>query len=173
MTTRQIVLALALAATLAAVWLAEEGKMGEMNEAGEASESIDLVPAVVRKHATASPVLNSPVATNPVLTKLAARFPVGGVDLFPAQSWKPLAPALPVVVVAPPPPPQAPSLPFKYVGRWDGGDGELVFLAQGEKTVTLRAGQTLAQWRLDSITANAMNFTYVPLQQQRQLRFGP
>ena len=173
MTARQVVLGLALAATLAAVWLAEEDKMGEMNEAGEASESIDLVPAAARKHAAASHVLKTPALTNPVLTNNPARFPVGGVDLFPVQTWKPLPPALPDVVAAPPPPPQAPPLPFKYVGRWDGGDGELVFLAQGEKTATLRVGQTLAQWRLDSITANAMNFTYVPLQQQRQLRFGP
>jgi hypothetical protein len=178
MTIRQIVLALALAATLAAVWLAEEGQLGEMGEAGEVSESLDLVPAAARKHAAADQVLKAPFLPPPGLTPLAltnnpARFPVGGVDLFPVQSWKPPPPPPPVVVATPPPPPQAPPLPFKYVGRWNGGEGELVFLAQGEKTVTLRAGQTFAQWRLDSMTASAMNFTYVPLQQQRQLRFGP
>ncbi|OYY93769.1 MAG: hypothetical protein B7Y41_09875 [Hydrogenophilales bacterium 28-61-23] len=183
MTTRQVVLVLALAATLAAVWLAEEGELGGAGDAGDAGDAVEetvIVESSPRRR-PAGAALNAATARQTETradsemgtNETAARFAVGGADLFPVQSWKPPPPPAPIVVAPPPPPPQAPPLPFKFVGRWDGGDGELFFLAQGEKTVTLRAGQTLAQWRLDSIAANTMNFTYVPLQQQRQLRFGP
>lgn len=165
MTLRQALLAAALAATLAAVWLTggEEG-------AGSDASLVEAVPR--RAVAVAAPVATA-IAPAEVITASAARFAASGPDLFPPQSWKPPPAPTPVVVAPPPPPPQAPPLPFKYIGRWDAGDGEAFFLAEGERVVSVRVGQNLAQWHLDSINAGGMTFTYIPLQQQRQLRFGP
>ncbi len=103
----------------------------------------------------------------------AVRFAASGPDLFPPQSWKPPPAPMPVVAAPPPPPPQAPPVPFKYLGRWDAGEGESIFLAQGDRVLAIRVGQSVAQWQLDSVDASGMNFTYLPLQQQRQLRFAP
>lgn len=164
MTPRLLFLAIALAATLVAVW-----RSGELDDAPGEDASV-VVEAAPRKTAR---VAAAPTARTPGKAAAAARFAIGGPDLFPPQSWKPPPAPVPVVVAPPPPPPQAPPVPFKYVGRWDADDGASIFLAQGEQTVTLRVGQELAQWRLDSINASGMNFTYLPLQQQRQLRFGP
>jgi len=165
MTPRYFVLAAALAVTLAAVWLVGQG------EAGKDDSAAVVEPAPRHAARAAGRGVAAPLAAAPAPP--AARFAASGPDLFPSQSWKPPPAPPPVVVALPPPPPQAPPLPFKYVGRWDAGDGESLFLAQGERVVTLRVGQNLAQWRLDSVDAGGMNFTYLPLQQQRQLRFGP
>ena len=73
----------------------------------------------------------------------------------------------------PPPPPMAPPLPFKYLGRWADSAGETVFLAIGERLVNATAGQRLEQWRLDKVGADSLDFTYLPLDQQRKLRLKP
>ncbi len=161
MTPRHAVLAVALVATFVAVWMVSDGGVGD----GES-----VVPAVPRR---AAPVKAAalPAAKVSAPEDVAVRFAASGPDLFPPQSWKP--PPAPPPAQLPPPPPQAPSLPFKYVGRWDAGDGEAIFLAEGDRVVSVHVGQKLAQWRLDSVDAGGMNFTYLPLQQQRQLRFGP
>ncbi len=167
MSPRHSLLAVALAATLAAaVWLGEEEGAGD---------EADVVAAAPRRAAVVASAPMSSRSSEAVAAQAdpAARFAVGGPDLFPPQSWKPPPPPPPVVVVAPPPPPQAPPLPFRYVGRWDGGDGETILLSQGDRVVSVRIGQNQAQWRLDSVDASGINFTYLPLQQQRQLRFGP
>jgi hypothetical protein len=67
----------------------------------------------------------------------------------------------------------APPLPFKYVGRWTDEQGETVFLSLGERVLTARTGQKLDQWRLDKVEADLLGFTYLPLDQQRQLRLTP
>lgn len=153
-----------LAATLAAAWWVG----GEE----EASES-DAIQAV--RHAPARASAMPSVASSALPSATPApepRFPVGGPDMFPAQSWRPPPPP-PVAVVTPPPPPMAPPLPFKYVGRWVDDQGENVFLALGEKVLIARAGQKLEQWRLDKVDADQLGFTYLPLDQQRQLRLTP
>jgi hypothetical protein len=160
MTPRHLVLAAALVATLAAAWLSGEGDAIE-------DDSATVVEAASRR------VVAAPLAKSPASAEVVARFAASGPDLFPPQSWKPPPPPAPVGVAQPPPPPQAPLLPFKYVGRWDAGDGESFFLAEGDRVVSARVGQNLAQWHLDSVNAGGMTFTFIPLQQQRQLRFGP
>lgn len=164
MTPRQVLLIAALAATLVAVWLGDD--VGDA-PGEDASAVVEAAPRKAARVAAAT------TARMPGQEAAAARFAIGGTDLFPPQSWKSPPAPVPVVVAPPPAPPQAPPVPFKYVGRWDADDGASIFLAQGEQVVTLRIGQELAQWRLDSINASGMNFTYLPLQQQRQLRFGP
>ena len=175
MNTRHSVLAAALVATLIAVWMSGQG--GEE----DSSDSIEVIQAKPRQAASALPATpGKPAATavatpatSAVATEARLRFPASGADLFPAQSWRPPPPPAPVFVAPPPPPPQAPPLPYKYIGRWNAGDGESYFLAQGEQMLTVKVGQKLASWQLDSVDAGGLNFTYLPLQQKRQLRFGP
>lgn len=164
MTPRHLALAAALVATLVAVWLGGEGDAIE-------ADSAAVVEAAPRRVGTA-PVAMATLQA-PASAEVVARFAASGPDLFPPQSWKPPPTPVPVVVAPPPLPPQAPPLPFKYVGRWDAGDGESFFLAEGDRVVSARVGQNLTQWHLDSVNAGGLTFTFIPLQQQRQLRFGP
>jgi len=190
MNRRQGILALALIATLVIVWLGE-GEEGDSDLADadivEPVQRADRRDTGVAVSATGLAELKPAAKQNPVAQGDAEvlpqpRFPIGGADLFPAQSWlPPPPPPLPIVEAPPPPPPQAPELPFKYVGRWAAAEAkesgksaaESVFLTQGEQVVILQVGQTRASWRLDSINPQGLQFTYLPLQQQRQLRFAP
>ena len=179
MNTRHSVLAAALVASLIAVWMSGQG--GEEDN----SDGIEVIHAKSRQAGPALPATSAKpaaaavaaVAATPAATAVAAearlRFSASGADLFPAQSWRPPPPPAPVFVAPPPPPPQAPPLPYKFIGRWNAGDGESFFLAQGEQMLTVKVGQKLASWQLDSVDAGGLNFTYLPLQQKRQLRFGP
>lgn len=174
MNTRHKVLAAALAATLVAVWWS-----GRDIDAVDA-EIVTVAPRIVANPAPALPPDVPPVvpissngAADVPSTEAEPRFSAAGPDLFPVQSWRPPPPPPPVVVEAPPPPPQAPPLPFRYVGRWAADDGETVFLAQGERLHNARVGDQFGQWRLDSADAGGLTFTYLPLQQKRQLRYGP
>lgn len=165
MNPRQATLLVLLAATLAAVWWVgqEEDDMGDQPEV-----------AAVDRHAPKPAAVSSKLATTPVVkADEDSRFPAGGPDLFPGTSWRPPPPPAPVVAAPPPPPPMAPPLPFKYVGRWADERGETVFLDQGNRVVDARVGQRLDQWRLDRIGADDLGFTYLPLDQQRQLRLTP
>ncbi len=160
MKSRQVTLFALLAATLAATWWVER-------EAEEAAP--EVVAALVRPPAPAMP--QPPRTDGP--RNLAPRIPGGGEDLFPAQSWRLPPPPVARVETPPPPPPMAPPLPFRYLGRWDDDRGETVFLAQGETLITARTGQRLASWRLDKVGTHSLEFTYEPLNQQRQLRLTP
>ncbi len=167
MKPRHALLAAALAATVAAAWLGRDDAAEVVEARPRALSTAPRAPAPAAAPVGALEAGGSEVAVTP------ARFVSSGPNLFPAQSWKPPPPPPPIVIAPPPPPPQAPPLPFKYIGRWDAGEGEAFFLAQGEQVASLRVGQKLAQWQLDSVDAGGLNFTYLPLQQQRQLRFGP
>jgi hypothetical protein len=95
-------------------------------------------------------------------------------DLFPAQTWQPPPPKPQPVVLPPPPPPSPPPLPFNYIGRWAEGSSEVVFLAQGERVLPARKGETLAgSWRVDEIAPALMTLTYLPLNMQQTLRIAP
>jgi len=174
MNTRHKVLAAALAATLVAVWWSGHDLDDVDAEIVAAAPRNAANPAGVapRTAPQLAPVASNGAADSPA-TENEPRFVAAGPDLFPVQSWRPPPPAPPVVVEAPPPPPQAPPLPFRYVGRWAADDGETVFLAQGERVLNAKIGEQLGQWRLDAADAGGLTFTYLPLQQKRQLRYGP
>jgi len=187
MNQRHGILALALIATLALVWL---GESAEVDGNPDDAEIVEPVKRAARRDSSEAASASGPVQPNlavkpdPVAlgdAEASPRFPIGGADLFPAQSWLPPPPPPPKVEALPPPPPQAPELPFKYVGRWSDGErktaansaGESAFLSLGEQVFSMQVGQTRASWRLDSINPQGLQFTYLPLQQQRQLRFAP
>lgn len=178
MNTRRSILFALLAATLAAVWWVS-GEEGGDAESGGAVTDLAVVRAKGKPRPAAKPgaAKNATVgvALPPVAdAKDSSRFPVGGPDLFPGLSWRPPPPPAPPAALAPPPPPpMAPPLPFKYLGRWADERGETVFLDLGDRMLDVRAGQRLEQWRLDKIGADTLGFTYLPLNQQRQMRLTP
>ena len=80
--------------------------------------------------------------------------------LFAAHEWLPPPPKPQL-----PPPPQAPPLPFSYVGSMhDVPGGDTVILIQQKKVLLPTLGsQVSTQWRLDREDAQAVYFTYLPL----------
>lgn len=165
MNVRHLVLAAALAATLAAVfWPARE------------AEDLATVEPVRRAApaATAARPGVSASAAAPVGQELAApRFtPEMAADLFPAQTWAPPPPPPPKP--PPPPPPAPPPLPFKYLGRWAEAGGEVVFLTHGNGVLRIHGGEVLpGGWRVDEIARGRVVFTYQPLNMQQTLGIAP
>lgn len=80
--------------------------------------------------------------------------------LFAAHEWLPPPPK-----PQPPPPPEAPPLPYSYVGSMqDVPGGDTVILMQQKKVLLPKLGSRInAQWRLDKEDAQAVYFTYLPL----------
>lgn len=173
MNKRLGLLFLILFATLFAGWWLGREDADEPAEAGLAAPARHAEKPRVPAMTASIPGSRTPAAVPE--EGEPARFPGGGPDLFPAVSWRPPPPPVlsAPVVQAPPPPPMAPPLPFTYLGRWADDKGVTVFLSQGGRVLDARAGQRLDQWRLDSVGADSLGFTYVPLDQQRQLRLSP
>ena len=165
MNPRRAVLFAALAAALAAVWWVSEPRRADGPELVEP-------PARPAKRAAA------PGAAAEGARGSGPRIPEAGPNLFPAHSWQPPQPPSPPPTTAaspslPPPPPTAPPLPFAYVGRWQEGAQVVLFLSRGEQLFTVRAGEAVAQWRVDVITEDTVTFTYLPLDKQQTMRLKP
>lgn len=65
--------------------------------------------------------------------------------------------------------PEAPALPFRYLGKLIE-DGKLsVFLARGDESLTVSAGTTLGEYRVDKVTESEVQFTYLPLKTKQSL----
>lgn len=103
----------------------------------------------------------------------APRLALSRTNLFPEQTWYVPPPPPPPPPYVAPPPPQAPALPFSYMGRWQEAGQTTYYLARGTLPVSVRAGQVLdGVWRLEPVTGDQLNFTYLPLDQTRSLRTG-
>ena len=63
----------------------------------------------------------------------------------------------------PPPAPAAPPLPFRYLGRMADGERTVVFLEHGLGVASAAAGETVDNYRIESISESAVTFVYVPL----------
>lgn len=171
MTPRHILLALALAGTVAAVFW----PMEEPNDVVEPLARPTRPSTSIPTEAPAGPG-SGQAPTGDVRPPAPLRFAAGNAaDLFPAQSFRPPPKPLPAPPPPPPPPPPtAPPLPFKYLGSWSENGRESVFLERGELVLTTEAGATLpGGWRLDEIKPEGLTFTYVSLNQQRTLRTAP
>jgi len=77
---------------------------------------------------------------------------------------------VPVAVVSEPvAPPQAPPLPLRYLGGMNNGV-QKVFLAKGETSYTAAVSDVIENtYRLEEITEDALEFTYLPLNQRQTL----
>lgn len=90
-------------------------------------------------------------------------------------------PPLPPTVEAPPPPPPpptAPALPFTVVGGISGqkiAEGRPVaFLRQHDEVMVVRPGDEIGStYRVETITIDRIDFTYLPLKQRQTLSMKP
>ena len=78
----------------------------------------------------------------------------------------------------PPPAPMAPALPFVAVGSITGAQvtngRPVAFIKQQDQLLLLGVGDTIGQaYRVDSITAQRIEFTYLPLMQRQALPLAP
>lgn len=96
-------------------------------------------------------------------------------NAFAVLDWTPPPPPAVVIAKPPPPPPPtpvAPPLPFTFVGMLEKGAGQpQAFLAQGELLLVVAAGDTLLNntYRVDSLSAQQILITYLPLNTQQTL----
>jgi hypothetical protein len=167
MNVRHVVLAAALAATLAAVFWPQQEQEGELALVKPARRAAETGTQTVPTRSAA------PAAASGSRDLAAPRFtPEMAADLFPSQTWMPPPPPPPKPL--PPPPPEPPPLPFKYLGRWAEADGEVIFLSHGNGVLRIRGGEVLpGGWRVDEITKGRVLFTYQPLNMQKTLGFAP
>lgn len=96
-----------------------------------------------------------------------------------AKAPKPKAEPPPAIVVAEtPPPPTAPTLPFAVVGGISGqqiaGGRPVAFLRQRDEVIVVRSGDEIDKtYRVESITPEKIEFTYLPLQERQTLLLRP
>lgn len=99
-----------------------------------------------------------------------------GNDPFAAKNWVRTPPPPP----PPPPPvvrmPEAPTLPFRYVGRQEqvGSPNTTVFyMSKGQDAYAVRAGELLgSDYRFDGYANGSLQFTYLPLATVQSLPIG-
>lgn len=153
---RNLLLGLALAATLGATWWASTL---DQDEPAELAGQADPAPRA-RARPAAAPgglALAALEAPRPALPELAG--------FLAPRSLQPPPPPPP-----PPPKPKAPPLPFRFVGALEEEDGRAVFLLEGNQVRMVRAGEALgSDYRVERITPAAVEFIYLPLKERQTL----
>lgn len=138
--------------------------------AGRERPTLELAPAAPASAGATPAQAGAPFGLD--LGKLALRSEHGDeqkaappVDPFAPRSFSPMvapqagAPAKPV----------APPLPFRYLGKMIE-DGKLaVFLARGDESLSVKAGQTIGEYRVEKVTDSEVVFTYLPLKTKQSL----
>jgi hypothetical protein len=161
-----LLLAAGAGAFVVARELAQHEPPAELVEVVERSGTA-VQPAGVAEptSAPAAAATTSPVPMRPEFSAEVAE------DPFQKQSWTP-----PPVIAAPgppvaPPAPRAPPLPFSFVGLLEKGPGQpSAFLARGEELLVVSAGDVLDRtYRVDSMTATEIVFTYLPLSERQAI----
>lgn len=117
--------------------------------------------------------------------ELAADNNAGSTRRVPtsAKAPKPKVEPPPAIAVVetpppPPPPPVAPALPFAVVGGISGqqiaGGRPVAFLRQRDEVIVVRSGDEIDKtYRVESITPEKIEFTYLPLQERQTLSIRP
>ncbi len=169
---RQIALALALAATVAAtLWTAQ------LDEEG-ADAAAALVAPTARRAMASGPAAaaSAPAAADPWGVP-AERPPWPEPLQVQLQAWgQPAPPPAPVRTgpPAPPAPPQAPPLPYQLIGRIEADDGrpQAILAGSNGSLLQLRAGDLIdGQWRVEALTPDAVRLLWLPGQQPLTLSF--
>lgn len=104
-------------------------------------------------------------------------------NAFGTKNWKPAPPVkkmvkvkpmvVPPAVALPPAPPSAPPLPFVYIGRMVDEDVTTVFIANQQRNLAVKVGDTIDNvYRVEKIADNSMTLIYIPLNAQQQLSLG-
>jgi len=149
--------------------------------AGLAVVGVDQAPRIKAAPATVDVAYATPQA--PAKMPASSEFDVALVsrggkdveigDLFAAAqpAAPPPSPVVPSSAKAlEPPAPAAPPLPFSYFGRMTKGGKLIVYLLRNQELLVAEPGATLdGTYRVDSITASAVQFMYLPLQARQDL----
>lgn len=67
--------------------------------------------------------------------------------------------------------PVTPALPFQYFGRLTENGKTEVYVLRGDELLSIAPGQTLGEYRVDSIGDKGVAFTYLPLKTTQRLEF--
>lgn len=162
------------------------GALGLVIYTAMQGEGEETVEASARPRSAAGEITRDTTAPTASGASAASAVAASAVlaNLFPAQSWAPPPPPTPTPGPPPPTPiPVAPPLPFAVVGSWhQRGVDQIVVEAAGQQFVLcqrcdalgrIQQGETLlGSYRLDSISREAVVFTYMPLNQQQTLPVG-
>ena len=138
--------------------------------------AVGALASVVAGRESSAPHVVEPVArvdtrlqanTDIDLAKLEERADQGAqVDAFAPRNFSPV---IPPQAAQAPARPEAPALPFRYLGKMVQ-DGKLsVFLANGDESITVHAGERIGDYRVDKITEAEVRFTYLPLKTKQSL----
>ena len=95
--------------------------------------------------------------------------------LFESVAWQNAAQQAAAKAAPPPPPPKpvAPPFPYAYMGGLTDDVGRMAFFTKGERVLTVKAGDTVdAVFRVDQMTENQMQLTYLPLNQTLVVALG-
>ncbi len=153
----------ALLATVAAALLVEPGDDDVIPARAARKPSAERVPANAAD--AGAPKQRSDAA---VISLRRGEYASEADNPFPSHSWQPPPPPPPK-----PPAPSAPPLPFTYVGKLLDGDKTLVFLAQQQRNLVVRQGDTIDNlYRVEQVTPNSVEFVYLPLKQKQSMTFG-
>lgn len=164
---RRLLLGAALVATLLAVVWVEEND-GDMEEAVQ-----PILPA--RQASNSAREKKSDIGHLQIGQLGKRKFNGEADDIFAATSWEPkrspiINPQLALAPrqnaeSAPPPAPVAPPLQFKYVGKVTEGNITSAFISMAdESNYIAKVGERVdANYRVDRIDDNAIEFTYLPL----------
>ena len=91
--------------------------------------------------------------------------------LFNATSWAPPPPPAPPPEAAPAP--VAPPFPYEYMGKLLEDGVLTAFFMQGNRVLSIKAGDTVdSVYRVDQMTGEQMNLTFLPLKQSQVVRLG-
>jgi len=90
-----------------------------------------------------------------------------GKDPFAPRNFSPIEPAQ--KQGAHKEKPTAPPLPFRYLGKLLDGGKLAVFLAHGQESLAVAAGDTIGEYRVDAVTETEVTFTYLPLKMKQSL----
>jgi hypothetical protein len=85
-----------------------------------------------------------------------------------ADPFKSFAQPAPAANAAPAKP-AAPPLPFQYFGKLSENGKHEVFVMKGDELISIQAGKTYGDYRVDKVADARITFTYLPLKTKQTL----
>ncbi|QDQ25661.1 hypothetical protein FNU76_06375 [Chitinimonas arctica] len=135
-------------------------------------DEVELVEGVLAPGAARPLLVKAASVTTPPLAPAAPLLAVA--DPFAPRNWQappPVAAPIPNPVqeaelVGPPPPPPRPAppaLPFRYMGSFNDGGAQVMYLSHDEQTLLARPGDTLeGRYKVLRMDAQHIEFEYLP-----------
>ncbi|WP_269531860.1 hypothetical protein [Chitinimonas sp. BJYL2] len=169
---RWLILGGLLAVTVVAMVYPVDPQTITVNVADPAERSMPATTSATSPAGESAPSARAPVMA--ALTDLPETIP----DPFANKGWiapppAPIPVAAPAPVVAPPAPIGPPPLPFKFLGRFNDGGQDVVYLSRGEQMVVAKAGEALdTSYKVIALTANQIEIEYLPTGDRQFLNLG-